>query len=447
MVPPSALNPDEIELANAHGPYTHGIWAAQNVVVGNEEALTGRASFLSSTVRRCLLERFTAEEMASMTLVDVGCYDGWLLCQLEDLPFKRLIGVEPRTKNIDKGQMIRRLLGIHTRCEFRIGAIEHLQEVLHDVTADVVVCAGLFHHLPSTAAGVSQLYDVCQRFLMLDTICFPAALEDERLRTALELKDLPYFFGSEQFGVSGHKLESGYYDGSATRLSVVSLPSVGALRMFLEVEGFTNVNVVVDPQSYSEAVEGGWRNFSEVFLTAERGRDKIDVSHWVEAYEGGLVRTLLPRNVAAALHGRFCGGEASDDGGPMAAIAASIITDTSGRGEALLASLAEVTADRFTQEIVKNLRYAPADKIALEYAKVLLADGDLIRAEAILLGVTRHLNADWRSVYRSFCVMVWLLRQTGDLARSERYVQLCRTANPGFPDTLLMGSSALFRRP
>lgn len=300
------LDLQAVELANAYGPYTHGTWAGRELVIGNEEALAGRGAFLTSLIRRSILERFTVEQIRNMTLVDVGCYDGWLICQLEDLPFARMVGIEPRQKNLDKGRVIRQLLGIETRCEFRQGSIENLKETLGADKADVVICAGLFHHLSSTASGVAALHAICLKFLFLETICFPSALEDDRLREALELKDLPYFFGSQTFGVTGHKLESGYYDGSATQMSVVSLPSVEALKMFLDVGGFTDIKVEVDPAAYSKAVAGGYRSFSAVCITASPRTSPIDTAPWIVDYEGGLVRTLLPIEIARGLYQVYC---------------------------------------------------------------------------------------------------------------------------------------------
>ena len=40
-----------------------------------------------------------------MSIADIGCYDGWILHELSDLPFKRMVGIEPRQKNIDKGNI------------------------------------------------------------------------------------------------------------------------------------------------------------------------------------------------------------------------------------------------------------------------------------------------------------------------------------------------------
>ncbi len=439
-----ALQPQALELANAYGPYTHGTWAGRNVSIGNEEALAGRGAFMASLIRASILERYSLDKISKMTLVDVGCYDGWLICQLEDLPFARLIGIEPRKKNLDKGKMIRGLLGIETRCEFRQGSIESLQETMKGELADVVVCAGLFHHLSSTADGIARLHEICSGFLFLETICFPAALEDERLRDALELKDLPYFFGSQKFGVTGHKLESGYYDGSATQMSVVSLPSVETLKMFLEVQGFDDVRVVADPESYSNAVAGGYRKFSAVCITAARRDLPRDVNHWISEYEGGLVRTLLPETVVGSLYTRFCLGEKTVDDTPLGQLAIDLITAEGSALDRAGLRLREMVPNRYTLEILKNLRFAPADKIALEYGKSLLAAGRHEAAEQSLFRITRHLNADWRAVYRAFCILTWSCRERGDAAGADRYEELCLIANPLFPPDLIRNSRAAF---
>lgn len=437
-------NPEAVELANAYGPYSHGTWVGQELAVGNEEALAGRGAFLASHIRRAILEKFTIEQIRGMTLVDVGCYDGWLICQLEDLPFNRMIGVEPRKKNLDKGRVIRQLLGIETRCEFRQGSIENLDEVLDGVQADVVTCTGLFHHLTSTADGVAALRAICQQLLFLETICFPAALEDERLQKCMELKDLPYFFGNKEFGVTGHKLESGYYDGSATRMSVVSLPSVSALRMFLHVGGFKDIREVVDPDAYARAVAGEGRCFSAVCMTATPRQGTDNSSFWVSEYEGGLLRTLLPLDVARALYRAYCLREEGGEMPELAKLASGMISGSGKEQEHARSLLQDKAPDSYTFEIYKNLRYAPHDKIALEYGKCLVASGNYEAGEQVLLRVTRRINADWRAVYRSFCVIAWSARARGNAIAAARYEELCRIANPQYPEMTLLGGVAMF---
>ena len=74
--------------------------------------------------------------------------------------------------------------------------------------------------------------------MFLETICTPSKYQTEELKSDLELKDIPYMFGEQIFGFSGHKFESSYYDGSASDLSVVSIPSPDALKMFYQWQIF-----------------------------------------------------------------------------------------------------------------------------------------------------------------------------------------------------------------
>src|SRR5665648_319083 len=96
----TVLEPNSIELINAYGPYSHGSWDGRGVVVGDEEALTGRGEYLVQLIRDAILKKWSTEELKSMSLLDVGCYDGWITCRLASLlPFGRVVGVEPREKN------------------------------------------------------------------------------------------------------------------------------------------------------------------------------------------------------------------------------------------------------------------------------------------------------------------------------------------------------------
>lgn len=437
-------NSEAVELANAYGPYSHGTWIGQELTVGNEESLAGRGAFLASHIRRAVLQKFTIEQIRGMTLVDVGCYDGWLICQLEDLPFARMIGIEPRKKNLDKGRVIRQLLGIETRCEFRQGSIENLDEVLSDVQADVVTCTGLFHHLTSTADGVAALRAICRQLLFIETICFPTELEDDRLHKSMELKDLPYFFGNKGFGVTGHKLESGYYDGSAIRMSVVSLPSVSAMRMFLDVGGFEDIQVVVDPETYARTVVSEGRSFNAVCMTASPREGTVDPSLWVQKYESGVLCTLLPLDVIQSLYQVYCLGEETGEMPELAKLASGMISGFALDQDRAHKLLQTIVTDSYAFEIYKNLRYAPQDKIALEYGKCLMASEDYEGGEQVLFRVIRRINADWRAVYRSFCILAWSAQARGDVISADRYQELCRIANPQYPEMLLLGGVELF---
>ena len=64
----AGIDLEAVELANAYGPYAHGIWISQELSDGNEEALSGRCAFLVPHIRRAILEKFTIEHISGMTL-------------------------------------------------------------------------------------------------------------------------------------------------------------------------------------------------------------------------------------------------------------------------------------------------------------------------------------------------------------------------------------------
>src|SRR5262245_31809285 len=184
-----SFTPEEIEELNAFGPYNHAVWRGRGVTISHEESLAGRMEFLSGLVRRVLIESFSPAEMAQLTVVDVGCYDGWLLEQLSDLPFKRMVGIEPRGRNLDKGRKVREILGINSRVEYRMGSLESLGRE----TFDVVISTGLLHHLESVGDALRMLRSICNRKLFLETMCLSSRHITADFIRELEPKDIVYF--------------------------------------------------------------------------------------------------------------------------------------------------------------------------------------------------------------------------------------------------------------
>ena len=420
-------NQESIELINAYGPYAHGLWdngLDSSIPIGNEEALTGRAKFLAQSIRNRLLSLFTHEGLKDKTIVDIGCYDGWLLCQLEDLPFKAIVGVEPRDKNIRKGNFIRSYLGISSRVSFVQGGIENLNEIFTE-PFDIVLCTGLFHHLPSTFIGVKALRGICSNYLFLETICMPLLNDYEELEKNLELKDLPYKFGIKDYGYSGHKFESGYYDGSAVDATVVSIPDQKSLTMFLEVGGFGEIKTIVSPDDYSKIFDESHRNFKAICLEARAVTANSSSAEQILQYETAQLCTCLPKTL---LLDAFKAFESSHDekGGGRIDLIQSLL-----RGAIL--------ENDFAHEIAYNIHFAPFEKIRIELAKLAILENDFVLSKNYLQQITRKKNSDHRSVYRGFCMLSWLNSISGsrDDNTSNRYEYLTLTANPNFPVQLL----------
>lgn len=422
------LQSDEIEILNAHGPYNHANWIGRDVAVTSEEALAGRADLLSRLIRDAILKRYSVDELSTKTIADVGCYDGFVLHQLSDLPFHHLVGFEPRAKNIAKGETVRNVLGIATRCEFRQSKLADIEE-----TFDIVICTGLLHHLTAPAAGIDKLRAICREFIFIETLVLPDSLVTPDIRAKMELKDLPYFSGESFVGLSGHKVESGYLDGSAADLSIVTLPSVSTLVKYLEQSGFEQIKTPLGSEEYTEQVSrAGHRPFSAICITAEAGlvNDRM-VSAMISEYETGMLRTLLDRDTVRELFEKIVIGKATALMTPLARATLSYIAS-----DQPVDAIESIAPDRFTYEILKNMKFSSVDKVTLEFAKVLHREGQIVECVQLLRSITQSLNADWRSTFRAFALLSICSEELDDV-ECARYRALCLRANPQFPETLL----------
>lgn len=431
----------DIEALNAHGPYNHSVWTAGGAVLTHEEALSGRGQFLANTLREALTRRYSPAEMAGMSILDVGCYDGWILHEISGLPFRRMVGVEPRLKNIRKGELARSAFGIETRVEFRNGGLENLEECLGGEVFDIVVSTGLLHHVESPAEALRAMRARCRRLLFLETIALDSRGIGERTRSGIEPKDVVYFGRAKTAGFSGNKLESSYYDGSATGLRVVSIPSLETIALSCEAAGFSAPELESDPEAYRRAVWKDRRPFHAVILTAEpvRFEPEHENTHG-KRYERDLAAALIPQEHLEPLHRRFCRGESRVRHSEVSrAVCALIAKRGARRANEILARLVPSEAER---EILRSIAHAPADKIAVEFGKMLISGGDLEGAEAEFLRVTRRWNADWRSVYRSFHYLAAIAERRGDQEMGDRYAGLRAIANPYYPADAWPGTMA-----
>ena len=88
---------------------------------------------------------------------------------------------------------------------------------------------------------------------------------------------------------------------------------------------------------------------------------------------------------------------------------------------------------KYAIEIVKNWRYRPNNKIALEYGKLLNSEGKFDEAILVLKTITTELNADWRATYRANYLLSEIYRQLNKGFEIIKYQDLCLQGNPKFP--------------
>jgi len=283
-----------------------------------------------------------------------------------------------------------------------------------------------------------KLAKVCSRLIFIETQCL-SEHHEKSLLPEVEPKDIVYFDDEERrIGVIGCKFESDFYDGSAVRSSIVGVPSPGAVEMYLQQAGFGDIKMVMHPSSpwKGDAVERQAK--AACFVARCDTKNETRRGGVSSTYEEGLAKTSLPAQTIDYLYQRHCLGHVVPAPGQLETYIDEYLgAPEPGRVKAW-EHVVPFLDGRFEQEIVKNLRYAPRDKIALEMAKGAFASGRYSDVIEICTTFTTGLNADWRSCYRAFILMAKSARSLGDADRVARYVRLANNAHPA-PESIEWG--------
>lgn len=394
------------------------------IEITNEENLTGRADFISNRIRKIILKKFSKNSLKTISIVDVGCYDGWILHELSSLPFNQMIGVEPREKNIIKGKKIRKILGIKSKIKIKKGEINNLGRKKYDI----VLCNGLLHHLESLSVGLRNLDAICTKMLIITCIVLPSKHITQNLRNDLELKDIIYQFKENICGITGQKYESAYYDGSTAETTIVSVPTIESILMNLDILGFYDIRIAATPSEIKKKLIKDYRPHQEVIIYATKDsmKNKNLIHRYSQIYERGLINKTIPEEYIIPLYNKYCLKKKRIEKDNITQKIFNYIDKHE-------VECLEYFTNKHQHEIIKNLRFNPEQKIAFEFAKILYSKKKYDESIHILESIVQKINADWRCAYRSFFLLAQIYRKVGNNKKSNYYKNLCRSCHPNFP--------------
>lgn len=422
---------------NANGPYSMGVWrGGDGVEVGDQESMAGRAEAILVALRKSILGKFSLEQIKTLSIVDIGCNDGWLLHNLSDLPFLTMTGVEPRVKNVRKGLIVRDELKLTNSIEFIVGTIESVKHRKFDI----VINTGVLYHVANISEFICSLHEICGQFLFLESRTLDTNFLSKKLISQSELVDLPYKLGIRSIGMSTHKFETGYSDGSSFSETVVSLPTPEAIVMFLENAGFSNIQVELEPNIFRAKLFRKDRPLDGVCVSAEvifRDSDSSKISkkqlaldqarHVEEIYESASVPEKYLRLVEAQLAS-----------GLTFSIRNILLKFWLNPKYFKIRVLERLLIKSFNLSreqaiIFKDIKFNPKDKIRLERIKSAFNDGRLDDCQEMLDVLATTPNADWRSTYRAFYLGAKLASARSDKVELAKYIDLLNSCNPNWP--------------
>jgi hypothetical protein len=465
------MDADSIEKLNSRGPYEHGLWnevsrdadPASVIRLSGRPPLYGRGSghqrrsrYLVDEVSRILTEQYSSEELAQMTILDVGCYDGWVLFQVaQRLHFKKMIGVEPRRKNIDKGVAAREVYGVEDKgIVFVEGEVESLDSVLDEELFDIVLCLGVIHHVESTPKVVRLLAARARHTLIIDTMVIDEPKKNSKsIKGLLSLKDVSYLDAPQDWAIAAFKYESPYFDGSTSGSPIVNVPQAKLVTMSMEASGLivsvvNSTGAVAFRKEFRELVGVQEATFVGIRPNELIGEGKDEApQNWREKarlHEELFCFGEIPESVlglwAANLHievpaKKYEGRKSRVTRSLRRLYRASL--DPSKRSA--VKCLQRSNLDPGMVMILGNLSRSPAEKVRLELGKGSLRQGHIEVSRGYFKQITEKSGCDWRSFYRSCYFLMIIALLEADKESSEKYEGLLRTANWDFPLTIEEG--------
>ena len=445
----------ELRLLNAHGPYEHGIWSKDNFTEESLRDKAGTLLFFSRSfdlVERIsseLHENYTMEELSSMTILDIGCYDAWILHQLQlKFNFKRAVGVEPREKNIQKGKFARKYYGIESEIEILQGTIDTAERVLSGEVFDIVLCLGTLHHVESTPTSVAKLAALSRELLIIDSMVIEKPNRDSRkILHLLNLKDIVYLGSEPDWAIAAFKFESPYLDGSTADANIVNVPEERLIRMALQMSSFNVISISAPEKSFYKKGFQQLRGVKESFLVARKEqkgiqKDKIWWSEKARLHEQINLYEAIDLNVLEMWFKKLHLSQEF-----MEIKAVSKLQNKGFRVRSRLLFFFSLNPVGFIQkiiisklkvsdaqrEILTNISRNPLDKIRLEAGKTLFRNKEFKSALIELAKILDRDGADWRSFYRASYLSQLAAIRIDDIELHHYFENLLRIANPEWP--------------
>jgi hypothetical protein len=439
-------------LLNAHGPYEHGIWAYGNMSLENVEDKAGTYLFfkrsfdLVDKISNSLLGIFSYDELAGKTILDIGCYDAWILHQLNlRFNFKRAVGVEPRLKNIQKGEYARLHYGIESKMELFQGSIDSIGELFPETIFDIVLCLGTIHHVESTPAALTNISKKSSDILFIDSMVIEKPERDAKnILRLLNLKDVVYLNSEYEWATAAFKFESPYFDGSSFKSQIVNVPEQRLIGMSLSSLGFKILNVLSPEEKFYTKRYQKLRGVKESFVFARKEDAKVTkLENWVEqasVYESTFTFTTLSleflRKWIMQLNlNDFYDFILKSGDNKKVSFESRILFFYSKNPTAKLWKflVKRLRISQETLEILTNISRAPIDKILLEIGKWAIRDQNYNVAVLALETILDRDNADWRSFYRASYLLSIIYSIQNESVNCQEMIQLLTIANSEWP--------------
>ena len=447
---------NNIEYINALAPFDHGIWEGSvltggNVKVGADSLFSERSIWLVDKITKYLIDNFTRSALESMSVLEVGSYDGWVLTQIcKKIKFSNVIGVEPRKKNIKKGEVGRLLANVNTQAKFIQGSASDIKMLFPDQQFDIVICLGMLHHVSSTYDTIASICDKSLNIIIIDSMIIPELQSEySDIEPYVNTKDIVYYGEEKTWAIAAFKFESPYGDGSRPDFGIVNIPSAQLIEMSLSSCGFSKHMLLGSEFDFYNNTKQNLRGVKEILLVGQRemAQNNID-NKWIEKIqksENIFCPVTLPDALILAMVKIF--PDFKELSIQKEVESATSIEHNANVDELvhififngvdaqlksnIIANVEGINENHF--DIINVIFRSPYEKIIFEISKFFIAKQLPLLAIKYLQFIVSKPGCDWWAFYRSCYILRKSFQIIGDKEKTQHYQDLLLLSNENFP--------------
>ena len=239
------LEPELFTIPRLHW---QGLW--HNIVVQD---------YISRTLPS-FLNQVLGTNRKDISIVDIGCNEGWLTTLLWRLGYSRIVGVDGNRKNIEKAKFIKNYLGM--------GNVEFILSDLHDFKTeesfDVSIMLGVVNHLHNPVDCLKNIHSFTNQYIVLDFNAFCSDYHDTERVHKPDETNLTAIFGN---------MKSQFEDaGDLTSITDGNLVFQFSRRAIIMLMNFTGFGDVLELHP-GIAIPPNYKNNKRVYLAGRKKHD------------------------------------------------------------------------------------------------------------------------------------------------------------------------------
>jgi SAM-dependent methyltransferase len=439
---------DLIQEINVLGPWVHGYFDLGNgLIIEDQDELQKKRLFSARNYFCDIIKtHYSRTNLQDKTFADIGCNAGYFLFELfKEFQFLCSDGLEPKESNLLKAKFILDYFNVSKK-RVRLRKFDLLSDNKNVPKYDVVLMAGLMHHLDNHLLALSNAFKMTKELCIIEAMVLPDAVNTPSVGEALELKDDVYKKFNYGFGVVGYKYESNFLDGAAAHSGIVGIPTEKALIMMMHHVGFKNVHIYRDNLQLKNEVYDtpSYREMNSSIIIAEKSEHvangvspDFSMLHGEIDYE--YFNTIIPLDIVSSLHDMMSKDQTEKVlSGIPNLIYQSECHYTEDYGKKASVILAEKIGKEPYYPIIKTFRHAPKHKIAYEFAKTCFHDGKYEKAREILETLITICNLDWRTVFRTYYLLARVFLHYNDLVKARQFNELSLRAYDHYAPALML---------